>query len=395
MVFTKLKKILSYFKKIFHRGTKMLRYHNLDFLRAFAMMMGLVMHAPLLFWQPDFAKVFGIENIAPAEEWINIIGRYINNWRMPLFFLLSGFFSVLIIKRKGTSQFIRDRLIRVGLTCLVFSSLYDIADGSFDFTTHHLWFLYELMIFVFCFSFLYRVQTIKDLLDREISTRILLILFLWLVATVPLANILNNWWHPLAWKPSTTYFDLKLGNMVYYFSYFLVGVIFYSNQHIFTKLKNSKTILAIGILAVLAFLLRVYSDYLTLGGIDDLRNLAQMQFDPIMVICNSLLIGVNTILWCLFFIGLTSKFIVSGSAILRWFVELSYPIYIIHIIPIAMMSALFYRAGLSQPVIFVLTIIAGFIVCVILYYILIKFTPLNWLINGYSKSPLKIKVWGR
>ena len=395
MVFTKLKKILSYFKKIFRSGTKMLRYYNLDFLRAFAMMMGLVMHAPLLFWQPDFAKVFGIGNIAPAEEWINIIGRYINNWRMPLFFLLSGFFSVLIIKRKGTSQFIRDRLIRVGLTCLVFSSLYDIADGSFDFTTHHLWFLYELMIFVFFFSFLYRVQTIKDLLDREISTRILLILFLWLVATVPLANILNNWWHPLAWKPSTTYFDLKLGNMVYYFSYFLVGVIFYSNQHIFTKLKNSKTILAIGILAVLAFLLRVYSDYLTLGGIDDLRNLAQMQFDPIMVICNSLLIGVNTILWCLFFIGLTSKFIVSGSAILRWFVELSYPIYIIHIIPIAMMSALFYRAGLSQPVIFVLTIIAGFIVCVILYYILIKFTPLNWLINGYSKSPLKIKVWGR
>ena len=395
MVFTKLQKILSYFKEILFRGTKMLRFHNLDFLRAFAMMMGLVMHAPLLFWQPDFAKVFGIENIAPAEEWINIIGRYINNWRMPLFFLLSGFFSVLIIKRKGTSQFIRDRLIRVGLTCLVFSSLYDIADGSFDFTTHHLWFLYELIIFVFCFSFLYRVQTIRDLLDREISTRIFLILFLWLVATVPLANILNNWWHPLAWKPSTTYFDLKLGNMVYYFSYFLVGVIFYSNQHIFIKLKNSKTILVIGILAVLAFLLRVYSDYLTLGGIDDLRNLAQMQFDPIMVICNSLLIGINTILWCLFFIGLTSKFIVSGSAILRWFVELSYPIYIIHIIPIAMMSALFYRAGLSQPVIFVLTIIAGFIVCVILYYILIKFTPLNWLINGYSKSPLKIKVWGR
>ena len=85
------------------------------------MMMGLVMHAPLLFWQPDFAKVFGIENIAPAEEWINIIGRYVNTWRMPLFFLLSGFFSILIIKRKGTLQFIRDRVIRVGLTCLVFS----------------------------------------------------------------------------------------------------------------------------------------------------------------------------------------------------------------------------------------------------------------------------------
>jgi peptidoglycan/LPS O-acetylase OafA/YrhL len=79
---------------------KTLRYHNLDFLRAFAMMMGLVMHAPLLFWQPDFAKVFGIEDIAPAEEWINVVGRYINNWRMPLFFLLSGFFFNTHYKKK-------------------------------------------------------------------------------------------------------------------------------------------------------------------------------------------------------------------------------------------------------------------------------------------------------
>ncbi len=173
-------------------------YHNLDFLRAFAMIMGLALHAPLLFWQPDFAKMFGIENIAPAEEWINIVGRYINNWRMPLFFLLSGFFSVLIIETKGTLKFVKDRVIRVGLACFVFSSLYDILDGRFDFTTQHLWFLYELMIFVLCFSLLYGVQTIKNLLNKEVSTRILLILFLWLVATVPLGNILNNWWHPLA-----------------------------------------------------------------------------------------------------------------------------------------------------------------------------------------------------
>ena len=156
----------------------MQRHHNLDFLRAFAMIMGLAIHAPLLFWQPDFAKMFGIENIAPAEEWINIIGRYINNWRMPLFFLLSGFFSVFIIETKGTLKFVKDRVIRVGLTCFVFSSLYDILDGSFDFTTQHLWFLYELIIFVFCFSFLHRVKTIKDLLDRKISTQIFLIIFL-------------------------------------------------------------------------------------------------------------------------------------------------------------------------------------------------------------------------
>ena len=44
------------------------------------MTMGLVIHAPLLFWAPDFAKVFGIDNIVPAEEWVNIMGRFISSW---------------------------------------------------------------------------------------------------------------------------------------------------------------------------------------------------------------------------------------------------------------------------------------------------------------------------
>ena len=132
-----------------------------------------------------------------------------------------------------------------------------------------------------------------------------------------------------------------------------------------------------------------------LGGVEDLRYLAQMQFDPIMVICNSILTGVNTILWVLFFIGLASKFIHSGSAMLRWFVELSYPIYVIHIIPTVMMSSIFYRAGLNQISIFLLTIISGFIICVVLYYVFIKFSPLNWILNGYSKSVLKINFRGR
>ena len=372
----------------------MQRYHNLDFLRAFAMLMGLVIHAPMLFWVPDFAKVFGIDNIAPAEEWVNVIGRFISSWRMPVFFLLSGFFAILVIERKGTSQFLLDRVIRVGLTCLVFSSLYDISDGSFDYTTLHLWFLYEFMIFVLFFSLLYRLKIIKDLLCIKMPPKIGLIVVLWLILTVPLAYILNNSWHPSALKVPTTYFDLKIGNLVYHFSYFLVGVILYSNQNIFIKIKKTKAILVLGILSISAFFLRLYSDHLTIGQVENLSEVAQTQFGPMLVFFNSVMIGVNSSFWCLFFIGLASKFIQSNSAIIRWLVELSYPIYIIHIIPITMMSAVFYHAGLSQLTILPLAVITGFFVCVILYYIFIKFTPLNWLINGYSKSPLKIKFWG-
>ena len=372
----------------------MQRFHNLDFLRAFAMTMGLVIHAPLLFWAPDFAKVFGIDNIVPAEEWVNIMGRFISSWRMPLFFLLSGFFAVLVLERKGTLHFLRDRFIRVGLTCLVFSSLYDISDGKFDYTTLHLWFLYELMILVLVFSLLYKFKIIKDFLCIKVPPKLFFILALWLIFTVPLAYILNHWWHPLALKASTSYLDLKIGNLLYYFSYFLAGVILYSNQNIFMKLKNTKTILILINLSLFAFFLRLYSDHLTIGQVDNLRNVAQMQFDPIMVLFNACMIGMNSILFCFLFIGLASKFVQSDSSIIRWFVELSYPTYIIYIIPVTMMSALFYHVGLSQFSMLLLAVISGFFICVILYYVFIKYTPLNWLINGYSKSPLKIKFLG-
>ena len=370
------------------------RHHNLDFLRAFAMMMGLVIHAPLLFWAPDFAKVYGIENIAPAEEWVNILGRFISSWRMPLFFSLSGFFAILVIERKGISQFLKDRIIRVGLTCLVFSALYDISDGRFDYTTMHLWFLYELIIFVFCFSILYKLKFIKNLLGKKISVKFMLIFALWLISTVPLAYILNDWWHPLALKASSGYFTLKIGNMLYYFSYFLAGVILYSNQNILIKIQNTKIIFLLGVLSIFSFFVRVFSDHLTIGQADKLSNVAKMEFDPMLVFFNACMIGTNSVLFCLFFIGLASKFITSGSATLSWFIELSYPIYIIHIIPITMMTAVFYNAGLNQFSILPLTVFAGFAVCVVLYYVFIKFTPLNWLINGYSKSPLKLKFLG-
>ena len=148
-----------------------------------------------------------------------------------------------------------------------------------------------------------------------------------------------------------------------------------------------------GILSVLAYFAQVYAGSLLFSEVEDIRYTRYLKFDPILILFSAFVKGINTILWCLFFIGFASKFIQSGSAILRWFVELSYPIYILHLIPLMFISAGLYGTGLrSQIGNFSLTIIIGFIVCVFLYYIFIKFTPLNWLINGYHKSFLKLRL---
>ena len=368
------------------------RFHNLDFLRAFAMMMGLVIHAPILFTMPDVARDFQIENIPALESWGWLVMGFISNWRMPLFFLLSGFFAVLVIEKKGNPYFIKDRIIRIGITCLLFSAFYDILDGRIDFTTAHLWFLYELLIFVLFFSLLYKLQLFKNLVYQTCSPKIFSVICLWLIATVPLAHILNNSFNPYALMPAETFFSLKPGNLVYYFSYFLLGVLLYSNQKIFSKLSENKTIILLGFLSVLAYFAQLYAGSFLYSGVEDIGKIISMKFDTVDVLFNAFTRGANTILWCLFFIGLASKFIQSGSATLRWFVELSYPIYIVHVIPLPIISAGLYEAGLSQISNFLLTIVIGFIVCIFLYYIFIKFTPVNWLLNGYHKSFFQLKL---
>ena len=69
-----------------------------------------------------FDKLFA--EMPEAEEWIWILLIFITNWRMPLFFLLSGFFSVLIIQKRGDTRFLLDRTVRIGVTCLIFCLIY-------------------------------------------------------------------------------------------------------------------------------------------------------------------------------------------------------------------------------------------------------------------------------
>ena len=89
----------------------MSRLHNLDFLRAFAMMMGLGIHAPILFTMPDLARDFQIENIPALESWGWLVMGFISNWRLPLFFLLSGSILSYLVFYVPKFEYIRIRLL--------------------------------------------------------------------------------------------------------------------------------------------------------------------------------------------------------------------------------------------------------------------------------------------
>ena len=88
------------------------RRHELDALRAFAMLLGVVLHAALTF----FPEVWPVQDRTagfhgPWEE----LFFAVHGFRMPVFFLLSGFFTAMLWRRRGLPSLIRHRLRRVAL----------------------------------------------------------------------------------------------------------------------------------------------------------------------------------------------------------------------------------------------------------------------------------------
>ena len=90
------------------------RRHDLDALRGGAMLLGIVLHASL--------SVAGIPWMIQSEqssEALRHVYLFIHVFRMPLFFLLSGYFSVMLWQRRGVQGLARQRLLRIGLPLLI------------------------------------------------------------------------------------------------------------------------------------------------------------------------------------------------------------------------------------------------------------------------------------
>ena len=92
------------------------RRHDLDALRGFAMLLGVGLHASLAFfpapwWVQD--RTSGLDGLFDEFLWA------VHGFRMPVFFLMSGFFTALLWRRRGLGALLNHRLRRVALPLLI------------------------------------------------------------------------------------------------------------------------------------------------------------------------------------------------------------------------------------------------------------------------------------
>ena len=210
-------------------GTNTTRFHDLDALRGFAMLLGILLHAgaflvPLEFWPVHEAWAWETAPEANVYAWILSV---IHGFRMPLFFLLSGFFTAMLWQSRGLQRLWRHRLKRLGVPLL--AGMFTVVPAivwldTADFTPldwslawlgglHHLWFLWYLLLLAATFIAAVRL----GLTFRHPAW--------WLL--VPLTVVPQYVMHEPAFGPDTEDGLIPAGRVfAYYAAFFAFGVFF-------------------------------------------------------------------------------------------------------------------------------------------------------------------------
>ena len=358
----------------------------MDCLRSLAMLLGLVLHAPQHYYIPQMSVAYNLPEINP---WIMNIVYWIHSWRMPVFFLIAGFFASLIVSKQGVSYFSRDRIIRIGFSLLFFASVFDLLDGQYTGDLKHLWFLYYLLLISLFFALIYNYRQLPLL--RPITLRLgsinrlptNLASFCILLSCCVIIRVFCDFIDGGNVHPPRTFIDIQLGSLLYFSSWFCLGLLLHQRLDILA-IFSKKNVMAVSALAGITIFpaMLAYSD--GIYGIlqEDTRSLDNQ-------IIGSIVSGSMALFGVLFIVGATNAFIKQSTPLIKWLVELSFPIYVIHLLPSEKIAETLITEGFSQTNVFILTILLTFSISVIIYYFFIKFTPLNWIINGYRKSWLQ------
>jgi glucan biosynthesis protein C len=94
------------------------RLHALDAVRAGALLLGIVLHAVVSFLPSAEQNGSLLVDSSPSQA-LSDLYLFIHLFRMPLFFMMAGFFARLSLERKGVWAFAADRVQRIGIPFLL------------------------------------------------------------------------------------------------------------------------------------------------------------------------------------------------------------------------------------------------------------------------------------
>lgn len=381
------------------------RYHGLDALRGMMMMLGIVLHGAQFYvadppipvpTDPDNSHVF------------TFLILFIHSFRMPVFFVLAGFFASLLMEKYGLRGSLVNRGKRVAaplllalLTILpvtgwlVLSFLISAASGEQQLLTRvdqlavldvaglaaagirpepspgHLWFLYYLLWFYLtlplCRGLL--AWTARrgfgpglDAMAR--SAWLLPGLALWTAVTLlPFRNavVLEGF----------VYFTPHLPSMLYYGTFFMLGYAFHHHRGLLDAC--SARLPQTSLIAAVSFPLALWASAL---------DLAAAGSDAGVHLLAAGLHGIATWALVFAFIGAALRWLDHDSPWILYISRSSYWVYLVHMPAVTLMAWLLLPLSAPALLKYLIVVTVASLLCFTSYHHLVRRSWISVLLNG-------------
>lgn len=377
------------------------RIYALDALRATMIFLVVLFHCVLSYIvSPSRIWTFKDEMTTFSAD---IIVRFVHVFTLPTFFMLAGFFSAMLYLQRGAGVFVRSRATRIALPFavgwmilhpvvgagFVFANAAQsrslaeglatvgaaLMDGSLFFrdSTWHLWFMYDLMFFYAAMLALVPIVMRLPPASRAVALAIfasiiarpfLRLPILALITMGMLRFVGGTLYSSLSFVPN---WRLLLG----YGLYFGFGWLLYLRRdliHGFDRLAWTQTLMGVALFFVVGATLRL----LPVGTIP--RPMPFILYMSMQA----------TVVWLLFF-GLTGLYIRHlnrPSPVIRYIVDSSYWIYLVHL-PLAIWLPGLFSGFEVLPWIKILMVLSiTYLVGFTSYDLLVRPTIVGFILNG-------------
>ena len=376
------------------------RYHALDAVRAAAMMLGIFFHGAISFMHT--ATPWAIHDRATHPA-VDLFVWICHTFRMPVFFVMSGFFARLVYRRLGAAAFLRHRVKRILVPFLValaptMVAVYFLwrwgwsktpppneAPPGFELPSlewskitpspAHLWFLYYLLIVYAALMPLlalgrrFPLEAFWSRADAifELAVRSWVLPF---VMAIPTAATLFFMESLEADTPVTFVPHLRI--LAYYAVFFAFGWMLHRRPALIAEFPRRivlNAVFAVPLLFALGWLLLQVSETRVLKP-------AGLRVGGLYL---SALFGWSMIL---LFVGVFVRWLSEPRAWVRWLADSSYWCYLVHLPVVVFFQILVAASTWPGVVKYALVMTATLIVCVGSYRAFVRYTFLGTALGG-------------
>ncbi|MGH1350558.1 MAG: acyltransferase family protein [Methyloligellaceae bacterium] len=376
------------------------RIHYMDHLRALAMILGVFYHSAAGYSTQVQYEWF-IRHI-PSTDILSVFRILSHDFRMPLFFLISGFFASLLLERRSVQSFIGNRIIRLLMPLILFSvvtyyALNGIGYLALGYLKHsffvyivvsqgeeeaastslfHLWFLRYL--FEFCV-----IAAVLQYIRHPFIARARHSIFSssWTLVMLPLIIVPG---YMLANEHMSAPTDLlpELWPYLYYGAFFLIGWHIFKQQD-FIQIINAH-IWKLSVVAAILFCVQVYVKFSNL----------ETEESILPHYTGAFLFSFLKLYLVFIILGLGQRFLNFSNEGMRYMSDASYWIYISHLPIVLFIQTLLAPLDMSLWLKFVIVTALTLAITAMTYHLFVRYTVIGWLLNGKRqrmRKPTDIK----